>query len=138
MDDFASAVGGWINDASDHIRRGRAERKAPAVGACRCRLSRAIQLSPNSGEGHFRLANLCLDQHKYAEALEPLTKAIELGTKSPPNGYLLADAFAMVGLCQMTLKDFRSAANDFTAALRQRPDLSEPLHESRASCLSVA
>ena len=89
------------------LAQSRSQNLAPDYQQIEGLLTKAINLAPRLFDAHLRLAVLCTDQHRYAEAVGEYRKAIALQPNAPEPHYRLGQVYARMGEKTMGEKELR-------------------------------
>jgi tetratricopeptide (TPR) repeat protein len=107
-DVYYDAVGGSVNDVFYYYRE-QAAMKSRLFQRALDDINKAIELNPKDVNYHAELAAIDLRLGRYEEAIEALNKALVIDSR-------YAEAYRLMGLCRLQLKQKDEACADFTKA----------------------
>jgi tetratricopeptide (TPR) repeat protein len=109
--------------AGTYVNRGVLRLRRLEWGSATKDFDVAIHIEPTMGEAYVNRGAAAIGDHRYAQSLPDLNKAIELGTEEPAKVYYNR-ALAYEGL-----DDVKSAYFDYQKALELSPDWAAPKQE---------
>jgi len=109
--------------AGNYNNRGVIQFSKLAYGEAIRDFERAIDLQPSLGVAYINLAYAYVAQQKWADAIEPYTKGIELGVEDQ------AKALLNRGIAYEEIGRIREAYQDYVAASQLAPEWEDPKRE---------
>ncbi len=109
--------------AGTFVNRGVLKLRRTAFEAAIKDFDSALDLQPSMGEAYVNRGAEAIGEHRYAESLPDLNKAISLGVEEPAKAYFNR-ALAYEGL-----DDVKSAYFDYQKAVELSPDWEAPKNE---------
>jgi tetratricopeptide (TPR) repeat protein len=109
--------------AGTFVNRGVLKLRRAAFDAAIKDFDTALDLQPQMGEAYVNRGAAAIGEHRYAESLPDLNKAIALGVEEP------AKAYYNRALAYEGLDDVKSAYFDYQKAVELSPDWDAPKNE---------
>ena len=106
--------------AGTFVNRGVMKLRRANFDAAVIDFNQAVRIKPDLGEGYVNRGAAAIGQHRYADGMSDLDKAIELGLDEP------AKAYYNRALAHEGLDDAKSAYFDYQKALELSPDWNAP------------